>query len=726
MKEWVKLQLPECGLYFGTGVYDSKENCLTLSGKSRTVWVPENLTLPEWLERVVRDNQGNTAQIWGCRSLRTPVNTYRCFALEDLGIEPPIPDWENGKNLTFDDGPDYKEYMHRYGAGMIKFIDRAKSLGIYTMVLCGEAGEEWLQQLRDKGKWYLGYDIGECYNFGLEGKQVKMEELESVTLGALAKDLRERVAEHVKRRKAAGWGVIMSTNAGFHLDYEVAGGVDVPVQEDIAFPNLTISSALGRGLFRQHRLPFWGSHIAHEHYSMLPFSSRYKFPLLKAAFLLKYMHGCKMIVNESGNWYLQSHYSDHPMLRTPRVELGNIRRGDPRDFYKMVPEARRSYPLIDYRSPVARKYRETTAEFYEFVREHGTPAGQPETTVAVVKGNYDICSGEENHNMAIAGAYPVAEKNPLWFEGPPEHGWTIVQEVFAPCPPVLGEYLNKFISGTPFGVFDIISFAFDEISAEMLNANWKTLIFAGWNTCSEKQYAILSQYVKNGGILCISLPHLSKNETRKHQSFSVEELVNGGDFSELCGVRVKGCGKRIHWICGPEMEPNELGISIGRRYGNMGIRIGDLEITDPDAEILAAEDLEFQPVILRRKWGRGEVYFINTWCYPGALDLDNGPGSVAEGHGGIFGQLCRCVAKRARGHVYITDGNGESGVECRFVAYSYFPDAGTICLYNIDFDRGHAVRLHHFGYEEDIALEAGEFRFVESVRLKPEEKLNWD
>ena len=227
------------------------------------------------------------------------------------------------------------------------------------------------------------------------------------------------------------------------------------------------------------------------------------------------------------------------------------------------------------------------------------------------------------------------------------------------------------------------------------------------------------------GILCLTLAHLSTNKTRNYRSFGVEELVNGGDLSALCGVKVKAKGRRIYWVTGTSREPNELGIYAPRRWGTLGVPIGDLEFTDKNIEVLAAEDEGFEPVILRRRLGKGEVCLVNTWCYPAALRLDFGNGSKV-GDNGFMELLYRYIAKKARGHVYITDDGCEPGVNCRYVNCTYFPDAGKICLQNIDFDHAHSIHLHQFGYDSVVELAPAEFRQLDSVRLSPKEKQNPD
>jgi hypothetical protein len=95
-----------------------------------------------------------------------------------------------------------------------------------------------------------------------------------------------------------------------------------------------------------------------------------------------------------------------------------------------------------------------------------------------------------------------------------------------------------------------------------------------WNTCSEKQYAIFREYVNAGENCCISIPHLSTNATRNYNFYTADELINKGDFSDLCGVKVKGPDRRFYWATGTDTTPNELGLAIPRRYGIMGTEWG--------------------------------------------------------------------------------------------------------------------------------------------------------
>lgn len=698
-------------MFIGSGVYNTVAGYLTVSGRVLTCWVPQSLSPSEILNKIIEDNQGNLAQYWAFSGGRSPVQFARFHALEDLGVEAPEPDWKNRRYLTVADWPPANKYADRFGAGVLKFVTEAAAKEIYTILIYADAKPEWSRHFAEAGDYYLGYDFGEAFTFRFDEKHLEGPESGTITLRTIAGSFLDRVRKHVARRRANGWGNIMATSINFYIDYEIIAGADVPLIEDFAFSHLNMASALSRGLYRQFALPIWGSHLAHEHYSWIPYSSECKFGLLRAAMYEKYMAGSKIIINESGNWFLQAQLcTDSPMFETPRVELGNISNTDPYRTAPYVEEARKTFHKIDYNSPVARRYRKVISDFYDFVKLNGTPEGQPETSIAIAKGNYDLSNHEYSPNTAVAGAYELAEKNPAWFEGAPERGWNIVKDVFFPRPPVLAPYLNRFLSGTPYGMVDIVTFAEDQVSSEFLTANYRALLFAGWNTASVRQYELLTRYVRSGGTLFLSIPHLSTNVERNYTSYTVDELVNQGDFSELCGVKVRDRGRRFYWATAPDRK-GELGFGYPRRFGIMSTCMGEIEITDAKAEALVVDDEEMYPVLLRRKCGEGTVYFLNSWAYPGAMNIDEGPGSTL-GSKGLVGTIFQYIARQARGAVWITDDGRDAGKECGYISYSYFPQARKICLLNIDFSAPHRCFLHRSDVPEFVELKAGEFRVI--------------
>lgn len=706
--------LPACGLYLGSGIYPMSKDYLLSTLHGHQSWMPQSFTQSEMIQKIIEDNQGNLAQLWGyARGYAPATLAHWQYALDEIGIEVPEPNWETMQHLKATECPEILAHRERYGAGIVRFIKQAAQQDIHTLLIYVDALPQWSSQFLPQGKYYLGYDFGERYTFRLDEASTAGKDLENVTLAVLADDLVARVREHVDGRHATGWGNVMATSVNFYIDYEIAAGTDVPLLEDFAFQHLNFASALSRGLYRQFNLPTWGTHMAHEHYSWIPNSSAHKWNLLRAGMYLKYMSGCKIIINESGNWFVEASLCmDSPKHSFPRVPLApdevDWGGAKPIKFAPFIEEARKYQHTQDYGSPIPQRYRQEISDFYDFVKANGTPQGQPETTLAILKGNLDLCSSRFSPNHAIAGAYGLADKNPNWYEGVPERGWVTVQDVFFPRPSVTEPYENPFLSGTPYGQVDIVSLVQDKVDANFLSANYKALLMSGWNTASTHQYEVLKQYVRDGGILFLAIPHLSTNQKRNFGDYGTEELVNGGDFRDLCGVRVLGKGKRIYWATAPD-NCSELGFAFPRRFGVLTLPMGRIEITDPDAEVLVVDDEEADPLVLRRKYGKGEVYFLNSWAYPGAFDQDYGPGSTRTSPG-LVGEIYRHIAGRVRGTVYLTDDGRQPGEECRFLNYSYFPEDGSICLFNIDYCQAHRAVLHAGPVQLEFELAPGEFR----------------
>jgi len=666
-------------IFIGSGVYKNGGQ-LKMGGFCFTYWEPEKLNFDELIDLCVKEGVGNTLQFW-----------------------------QNDEQL-FD------------------LARKAKSRGLYSTCIYSTATNGLARKITSSlGDFWIGYDFGERYSISL------CRGLNScgATLRALADDYVARVRGHIGDLHAAGWGKVMATSANFSLDYEVAAGVEIPCTEDFPFGDLTLASALSRGLYRQYDLPLWGSHLAHEWYSWIPHRNPYKMKTLETALYLKYMTGAKIVINESGNWQLQSSLcEDSPMARMPtpvrKLNSGLTKEELAAAEKSAYAEAKKLFPSIDYRSPVSRKYRKAISDFTAFCKEHPAPRGQPEATWAIAKGNLDLGGASYIPGSAICGAYDIAKTSANWMCGVPEMSWEVVRKAVMPMPPMLAPNKNIHFSASPYGLCDIVSFACDNVTAEHLLRNYKVVMFAGWNTCSPKQYQVLCDYVKGGGKLVIGLAHLSTDDRRNYTNPSVEKLVNGGDFTELCGFKVIGETSRKYWATGPSPEKNCLGFAARRRFGYMCLPLGKLEFAAPAEtfEELAVDDEDAEPFILRCKRGKGEVFFMNWWAYPAAANMDVGCGAELEDVG-MVGYLYRHCAKLGRGNVWITGPDFDNPDEdCGWILYSYFPDEGKVYLLNLDYEHERKCVLQQFGDKEFITLKGGEFRIVDSVRLDADEKLN--
>ncbi len=685
-----EIELPENGVFIGSGVYPHAggKGGVNIGGRCFSYWVsPDAPPFKDIVKLCLEENQGNTLQFWA-----------------------------QGENLH-------------------NLMKEAKDAGLYSVAFYADADKKTSKEFKKLGKWYLGYDFGERFSMALYAgstnidRDMTEEQAKNATLRDAADIFMKKVKDWVDNRHERDWGLVMATSANYYIDYEVAAGTEVPCTEDFPFGNLTLASALNRGLYRSFNLPIWGSHLAHEWYSYLPHKNPHKMETLKTSMYLKYMTGAKMIINESGNWALQSSLcEDSPMQSMPRAtDRLNLDPIKEEDRPALMKSAEKLFVNIGHRSPVATEYRKIISDFYDYTKANPCPAGQPEAVIGIVKGNLDLGGCDSFFNGAIAGAYNIAQYNPNWVPGAPEHGVSILHNVIFPKPKTMFyPHKNLHFGATPYGQADVVSFVNDNITADYLINNYKVLIFAGWNTCSEKQYKVLTEYVQAGGKLCLAIPHLSTDDKRRHDSFALEDLVNGGDFSELCGLKIKSKGSRFYWATGPTRKPNDLGLVLARRLGIMAAPIAEVEYTNPPEcyEHLAVDDEDMRPVIIRCKSGKGEVYFINTWCYPGALNSNNGAGSFADERG-LMDYLYEYVAMQGRGHAWITGDDFEKPDEdCKWIIFSYFPDAGKICFLNLDYDHERKCVLHYFGDKKFITLQPGEFMQMDAPKLYPYEKYN--
>ncbi len=674
-------KLPKEGMFIGSGVYPC-EGKLYNTGWCFTYWKPRNPQPKDTPRLCAEERTGNTLQFW-------------------FGLTTP------------------------------EHVAGAKARGLYsTCIYSDYLKPEVVKKVREAaGDTWLGLDYGERYTFRMEAEE-KDKSRGATNLKSLADDLVARAHAHVKKMHENGWGTVMSTGGHFYFDYEVLAGTEIPLVEDFPFVNMHRSSALARGLCRQYDLPYWGSHLAHDWYSYLPRTNPYKMACLDWALKLKYLDGAKMLINESGNWTCQGSFApDEPQHFMPKTP------GEKRLGQKMTPElyepirkqGEKMFAYVDYRSPVATKYRKILRDFTDFCGENPAPLGQPEAPFAIAKGNFDLWGGDDVPGYAIANAYDLADKDMQWYMGLPEQSWMILENLVWPMPKeITWPDCNNRFGGTPYGQADVVSFAYDNVTAKHLLDNYKALIFVGWNSCSKKQYKILCDYVKGGGRLVISLPHLSCDLNRNYTNFKLEDLVNGGDFSELCGLKVTGKDSRFYWATGNSLEKNCLGFAAPRRWGVMSQPLGKLQFTGPkeNYETLAADDEQFRPVVVRCKSGKGEVFFVNTWAYPAACNRDFGAGSNYVDKG-LMGELYAYVMRISHGNVWISGPDFEKpDADCDFISYSYFPDAGKICLMNMDPKNARKCVLHWFGEKDFITLEPNEFRLMDAPKLEPQEKLN--
>ena len=177
---------------------------------------------------------------------------------------------------------------------------------------------------------------------------------------------------------------------------------------------------------------------------------------------------------------------------------------------------------------------------------------------------------------------------------------------------------------------------------------------------------------------------------------------------------MKGRGKTFYWSLDRDDDRIVPNIPWNRRYGVTMTHLGDLEITG-EIERILVDDEQFQPFLFRHKCGKGEVFFMNSWEYPGAYggETDWAPSSRRDQEGAT-GEIYRYLAKRARGTAYITDdGIDEVGENCRKITFSYFPSTDKVYVLNCDFAEERTFFLHFHGKVQQITLQPAEFRRID-------------
>ena len=108
------------------------------------------------------------------------------------------------------------------------------------------------------------------------------------------------------------------------------------------------------------------------------------------------------------------------------------------------------------------------------------------------------------------------------------------------------------------------------------------------------------------------MPHLD-TRTRTDQPHA---FLNSGDVSQLCGVRVVGPGTKVKGVLFARQTTSSRHVMPqGTRYLEPA-QLAQVELSG--ARTLAhARGKPQQPVLLEHRLGKGTVYLLATWQYPG-------------------------------------------------------------------------------------------------------------
>jgi len=324
------------------------------------------------------------------------------------------------------------------------------------------------------------------------------------------------------------------------------------------------------------------------------------------------------------------------------------------------------------------------SKFYNFAKKNIRPKGQ-KINIAVAYGVYDGFNGvmDEpywNGHLPVLAQYAKAKNDSRWWFGDPEKGWLKIVNAFSPLEnAVLGGEQNKWFSGSPYGLFDIVGVE-KNCSAQYLLDNYKVLIFSGWNTMTDELYETLKAYVSGGGHLVMAVPHLSESLQRDYDTYGVSELYNNGLINDLFGVNItgfSGTAKTAKFTNGLTSYTWPSGT-----YNVGGSKIANISIISGNVKIGAYANGS-TPLIIEKSLGSGKAYLLLTKDYPGALDDD------------FIETFFKTVGKNERGSIYITEqGQDDSGINTRKIMYSIYTNPAKIGLLNIDMAHSRSITLH--------------------------------
>lgn len=273
---------------------------------------------------------------------------------------------------------------------------------------------------------------------------------------------------------------------------------------------------------------------------------------------------------------------------------------------------------------LVKEKRNMTREFFKFVKTHPRK-GKNVRNIAFIEGRYAapfngfICDCEQDPSYSVWGLY--GNNDAEWGHCQPEKARQLLDVLMpgANTHPLRQKYDKRrfFFSGTPYGDFDCVPI---ESSSEYLEG-YKLLLNLGWNSAIEEDYEKLKKTVENGATLLTGIPQFSKHIDRKFlKDMKDLDLYNNGDLKDFLGIEVIGAGELYsgQWNC---KNREELEIPILSAMPSVDesedgeARLADIKISG--AEIVAWDKATGKPLLVRKQLGKGYVYTITAWAYPG-------------------------------------------------------------------------------------------------------------
>ena len=299
--------------------------------------------------------------------------------------------------------------------------------------------------------------------------------------------------------------------------------------------------------------------------------------------------------------------------------------------------------------------RDMTRDFFRFVKTHPRQ-GRNRRNIAFLEGRYAapfngfICGPEQTPDYSVWGLF--GNPAPEWGHGQPEKCRQLLDALMpgASTHPLRQRYDRRrfFFSGTPYGDFDEVP---AEAGAGYLR-QYKLLLNLGWNTMIREDYDKLCEFVRDGGTLFTGLPQFSTHVRRDFlKDWQDLALWNDGDLSGLCGVTVGGPGPEYsgQWNAADREtfpEPQLSALPSHSMNEDGPCRLAELELKG--AEVVAWDAATGHPLILHHRLGKGSVYLLTAWAYPGHEALQE-----------LSASWLARLAEKCRGEYYIEDPSQE-------------------------------------------------------------------
>jgi len=268
--------------------------------------------------------------------------------------------------------------------------------------------------------------------------------------------------------------------------------------------------------------------------------------------------------------------------------------------------------------------RDMTREFFKFVKTHPRQ-GKAKRSIAFLDGRYAapfngfICGTEQDPHYSVWGKFGNSDSS--WGHGQPEKCRQLLDVLMpgASTHPLRQRYDKRrfFFSGIPYGDFDQVPI---EAKTEYFD-QYRLILNLGWNTMLAEDYAKLKSFVANGGTLFTGIPQFSTHVCREFlKEMNDLALWNHGDLSELCGIIVNGKDRAYSGQWNAANREIFITPELSRAPSDSPDEDGPCclaNITLNGAEVVAWDSDCGLPLITRYRLGKGQVYVLCAWAYPG-------------------------------------------------------------------------------------------------------------